>query len=137
MIKPLCNKMILNVMMFLYLFTIMFWTGDKKHSNSVVPTTTMYGPSWSWSCGSWIYNYLCIQCQSVRVRIPFMTLQYVIKFVSDLRLVDGFHRDTPVSSTNTTDRHDITEILLKMDLYTCISVALFTKSRKYSPNFFT
>jgi hypothetical protein len=22
------------------------------------------GPSWSWPCGSWIYNYLCYQCLS-------------------------------------------------------------------------
>jgi len=22
------------------------------------------GPSWSWSYGSWIYNYLCNQCLS-------------------------------------------------------------------------
>ena len=42
----------------------------------------------------------------------------VIKFVSDLRQVDGFPRGTPVSSTNKTDRHDITEILLKVALNT-------------------
>jgi len=23
-------------------------------------------PSWSWSYGSWIYNYLCNQCLSLR-----------------------------------------------------------------------
>jgi hypothetical protein len=34
---------------------------------------------------------------------------YVIKFINDLRQVSGF---SPVSSTNKTDRHDITEILL-------------------------
>ena len=39
---------------------------------------------------------------------------YVIKFVSDLRHVGG----TPVSSTNKTDCHDITEILLKLALST-------------------
>jgi len=39
---------------------------------------------------------------------------YAIKFVSDLRQVVG----TPVSSTNKTDRHDITEILLKVALNT-------------------
>jgi len=22
------------------------------------------GPSWSWPCGNWIYNYLCNQCLS-------------------------------------------------------------------------
>jgi hypothetical protein len=52
------------------------------------------GWSWSWSYGSWIYNYLCNQCLlplKLWVRIPFI--------------------GTPVSSTNNTDRHDITEIL--------------------------
>jgi len=42
---------------------------------------------------------------------------YVIKFIGDLRLV-GFFSGTPVSSTNKTDRHDITEILLKVVLNT-------------------
>ena len=37
---------------------------------------------------------------------------YVIKFVSDLRQIG----DTPVSSNNKTNRHDITEILLKVRL---------------------
>ena len=40
---------------------------------------------------------------------------YVIKFVSEFRQVSGF---IPVSSTNKTDRHDITEILLKGALNT-------------------
>ena len=35
---------------------------------------------------------------------------YVIKFDSDLRQVGGFSLGTPVSSTNKTDHHDITEI---------------------------
>ena len=43
---------------------------------------------------------------------------YVIKFVSDLRQVDGFLADTMVSSTNKTDLHDIAEILLKVALNT-------------------
>jgi len=38
---------------------------------------------------------------------------YVMKFVSDLRQVGGF---LWFSSTNKTDRHDITEILLKVAL---------------------
>jgi hypothetical protein len=41
----------------------------------------------------------------------------VIKFVSDLRQVGG-SLGIPVSSTNKTDRHDITEILLKVALNT-------------------
>jgi hypothetical protein len=44
----------------------------------------------------------------------------VIKFISDLRQVGGFRPGTPVSSTNKTDRHDITEILLKVALNTII-----------------
>jgi hypothetical protein len=40
---------------------------------------------------------------------------YVIKFVSDLRQVGGFLLAL-VSSTNKTDCHDITEILLKVAL---------------------
>jgi len=43
---------------------------------------------------------------------------YVIKFVSDLRQASGFLRVLPVSSTNKTDCHDITEILLKVTLNT-------------------
>jgi hypothetical protein len=38
----------------------------------------------------------------------------MIKFVSDLQQAGGFCPGTPVSSTNKTDRHDITEILLKV-----------------------
>jgi hypothetical protein len=62
--------------------------------------------------------------------------QYVIQFVSDLRQVGGFLRFPPpikltvesgikrltlkchASSTNKTDRHDITDILLKVALNT-------------------
>jgi hypothetical protein len=42
----------------------------------------------------------------------------VIQFVNDLRHVGGCVRDTPVSCTNKTDRHDITEISLKVALNT-------------------
>ena len=41
---------------------------------------------------------------------------YVIKFVSDLR--QWFSLGPPVSSTNKTDHHDITELLLKVALNT-------------------
>jgi hypothetical protein len=40
----------------------------------------------------------------------------VIKFVSDLRQVCGFLIGNPVSTTNKTDHHDITEILSKVAL---------------------
>ena len=47
------------------------------------------GPSWPWSYGSWIYNYLCNQCLSplmlvVRISIRANVQNYLIKFVSDL-----------------------------------------------------
>jgi hypothetical protein len=54
---------------------------------------------------------------------------YVIKFVSDLRQVSDFLRVLPVSSTNKTDRHNITEILLKLALYTLtITLTLYLSS---------
>ena len=49
-----------------------------------------------------------------------MIQHHVTKVVSDLRHVGGFFRVTTTSSTNKTDRHDITEILLKVALNTII-----------------
>ena len=43
---------------------------------------------------------------------------YMMKFISDLRQVGGFPPGTPVSSTNKTDRHDISENFLKVALKT-------------------
>ena len=48
----------------------------------------------------------------------YLVQHCVIKFVSDLQQASGFLRLLPVSSTNKTDRHDITEILLKVVLNT-------------------
>jgi hypothetical protein len=59
-------------------------------------------------------NFLCL---SPIEKTLFQLQHYVIKFVSDLRQVVVF---SPVSSTNKTDRHDITEILLKMVINTII-----------------
>ena len=58
------------------------------------------GPSWYWSYGSWIYNFMCNQCLSplkLWVRIPLManvySIQYcVINFVSDLWQIGSFPR---------------------------------------------
>ena len=67
------------------------------------------GPSCSWSYDSWIYIYLCNQCLSplkLWVQIP------LIKLVIDLRQVGGFLWVLSlVSSSNKTDRHDITKML--------------------------
>jgi hypothetical protein len=80
------------------------------------------GPSWSWSYGSCIYNYLFNQYLSpitLWVRIPLR------RGVLDTTLCDKvcqwlatglwFSPGTPVSSINKTDRHDI---LLKIVLNT-------------------
>jgi hypothetical protein len=99
-----CNR---NISLFLYFLL----SNDYK------------GPSWSWSWsyGSWIYNYLCNQCLSpltLWVRIPLR------RGVLDTTLCDKvcqwlmagwwFSPSTPVSSTDKTDHHDITKILLKV-----------------------
>jgi hypothetical protein len=64
--------------------------------------------------GSWIYNYLCNQYLSplkLWVRIPLTLCDKVCQ-----RLMTGWccFPGPPVSSTNKTDHHDITEILLKV-----------------------
>ena len=73
--------------------------------------------------GSWIYNYLCNQYTSQLALSSnpahnevYLVQHYVIKLVSDLLQVGGFFPGTPVSSINKTDRHDITEIMLKVAL---------------------
>jgi hypothetical protein len=49
----------------------------------------------------------------------------LIKFVNDFLQVGGFLKVLTVSSTNKTDRHDITEILLKVALSTIILTLQF------------
>ena len=67
------------------------------------------------------YHHWCCEFESCSGR---GVQHYVIKFVSDLRQVGGFLRilqfppGTPISSTNKSDRHDITDILLKVALNT-------------------
>ena len=84
------------------------------------------GLSWSWSYGSWIDNYLCNQCLLLPLTLwVWIPLRRV---VLDTTLCDKvcqwlaagwwFSLGTLVSSTNKTDCHDITEILLKVALNT-------------------
>jgi len=79
--------------------------------------------SWSWSYGSWIYNYLCNQCLSplvlwVRISIRARCTTLCDKVCQWLAAGRWFSPGIPVSSTNKTDRHDITEMLLKVALNT-------------------
>ena len=74
-------------------------------------------PSWPWSYGSWIYNYLCNQCLSplmlwVRISIRELCTTLCDKVCQWHSRGRWFFSDTSVSSTNKTDRHDITTILL-------------------------
>ena len=82
-------------------------------------------PLWSWSYGSWIYNYICNQCLSpLTLRVQTTLRQGVLdttlcdKVCQWLATCRWFSLGTPVSSTNKTDHHDITEILLKGALNT-------------------
>ena len=84
---------------------------------------TNTGPSWPWSSGSWIYNYLCNQCLSplimwVRISIRARYTTLCDKVCQWLVTGRWFSPGPLVSSTNKTDRHDITEILLKVALNT-------------------
>ena len=81
------------------------------------------GPSWPWSYGSWIYNYLCNQCLSplmlwVRISTRARCATLCDKVCQWLAAGLWFSQSTPVSSTNKTDHHHITEILLKVVLNT-------------------
>ena len=58
---------------------------------------------------------------------------YVIKFVNNLRQVGGFLLVLPISSTNKTDLHNITEILLNVALNT-ITLTLNFHNCLYSIN---
>jgi len=79
------------------------------------------GPSWPWSHGSWIYNYICNKCLSplmlwVRISIRARCTTLCDKVCQWLATGRWFSPGPPVSFTNKTDRHDIAEILLKVAL---------------------
>ena len=77
---------------------------------------------WSWSHGSWIYIYLCNQCllplMWVRTSITARCTTLCDEVYQWLATGRWFSPGPPVSSTNKTDQHDITEILLKVALNT-------------------
>ena len=63
----------------------------------------------------------------------YLIQHFVIKFASDLR---WFSPGTQVTSTNKTDRHDITEILLKMALDSInITISLLVWSGRINVRF--
>ena len=85
------------------------------------------GPKWSWSYGSLIYSYLCNQCLSpIKLRARTLSMArctwYNTIWSSTSITCDRsmFFSGNWVSSTNKTDRHDITEIVLKVTINTII-----------------
>ena len=73
--------------------------------------TNLWGSSWPWSYGSWIYNYLCNSayhhwCCEFESWSGRGVQHYMIQCVSDL-----WDRSV-VFFTNKINRHNITEILL-------------------------
>ena len=79
------------------------------------------GPPWLWSYGSWIYNYLCNQYLSplmwwIRISTRAKCTTLCDKVCQWLATGRSFSPGPPISSTNKTDHHDITEILLKVAL---------------------
>ena len=82
--------------------------------------TIFEGSVGPWSYGRWIYNYLYnwyLSPLMLWVRIPLMARCTTLCDKVCQWLVAGCWFSS-VSSTNKTDRHDITEILLKMALNT-------------------
>jgi hypothetical protein len=85
----------------------------------------IWGQSWSWSYGSWIYNYQCNQCLSpltLRVQNPLrrgiLDATLCDKVCQWLATCQWFSPGNLISSTNKTDRYDIIGILLKVALST-------------------
>ena len=79
---------------------------------------------WSWSFGSWIYNYLCIQwlsqltlCFRIQSRRGVLDTRWCDKFGQWLVASRWFSPGTPFSTVNKTDRHDIAvKLLMKVPL---------------------
>ena len=76
-----------------------------------------------WSYGSWIYNYLCNQCLlPLKLWVWNSFMARCITLCDKVRQGRAtcwwFSPGTPISSTNKTDCHYITEILLKVALST-------------------
>jgi hypothetical protein len=81
-----------------------FWLGYSHSSRK--------GPSWSWSYGSLIYNYLCNQCPStLKLWVWILLMVRCTQIFLITTLCDKVHRFAP---PNKTDRHNIIEILLKV-----------------------
>ena len=116
----------------------------KIHTSSimncyVVSRYYLYnGPSWLWSYGSWIYNYLCNQCLSplkLWVRTPYIArftkyniMWWRLSMACDRSVVFSGYS---VFSTNKTDSNERVEMLLKVALNTINQTKLFMHKAMY------
>ena len=108
------------VLTFTLTFNLLSFSLGKIRNNLFV-RHTLNGPSWPWSYGSWIYNYLCNQCLSplmlwVRISIRARCTALCDKVCQWLATGRRFSLGPPISFANKTDRHDITEKLLNVAL---------------------
>ena len=76
------------------------------------------GPSWAWSYGNWVYNYVGNQYISpltlwlrIALRRGLIKTKLYDKVCQWLAAGRWFSPGTPVSCTDKTDHHDMTEIL--------------------------
>ena len=86
--------------------------GHRSRDRMVVGFTTTYTIS--------AYHHLCCELKPSSCKV-YSIQHYVIKFVSDLRQLGGFHQVLLFPSPNKT-HHDITEIFLKVALNTIIQI---------------
>ena len=102
--------------------------GCHGHVRMIVGFTTTYAIN--------AYHHLRCEFESRSCEV-YLIQHYVIKFISDLWQVGGFLRVLRFHATKKTDRHNITEILLKVVLNTIAitpiknGVTLFFFLRQY------
>jgi len=106
-------------------YILVYFSTNKLLTHTCQCCTFLYGLSWLWSYGNFIYNYLCNQCLSpltlwvwILLRRSVLDTSVCDKVCQWLEVGRWFSPSTPVSSTNKTGRHDIAEILLKVALST-------------------
>ena len=89
------------------------------HNMFLIPTFQKYlvGLLWSWLYDSWIYNYLCNQFLLPLMLWVWISIRARCTTLCD-KVCQWFSLGTLISSTNKTNFHDITEILLKVALNT-------------------
>ena len=103
----------------------LLWYRSVKLPNAKCFYLLLQGPSWSWSCRSWIYDYLCNQYLSpltfwARIRLRRVVLDTTLcdKVCQWLAKGRWISPGTPISSTNKTYHNDMAEILSRVALST-------------------